>query len=189
MQMKLLKLEKVKDGKYLKNYELTYLNKAGREKTYEIVSRRELKNASDLGKNPSGISIVATCNDKLLLLREFRMGINQHLFNLCAGMLEEGETLETCIERELYEETGLKLKKVKRILPASYAAVAISDLKTYIVFAEVEGELGDDHTSPNEEIKAGLYSREEVAELLETEEFSSRAQMAAYFFSIGTDPI
>ena len=40
MQMKLLKLEKVKDGKYLKNYELTYLNKAGREKTYEIVSRR-----------------------------------------------------------------------------------------------------------------------------------------------------
>ena len=81
------------------------------------------------------------------------------------------------------------MKKVKRILPASYAAVAISDLKTYIVFAEVEGELGDDHTSPNEEIKAGLYSREEVAELLETEEFSSRAQMAAYFFSIGADPI
>lgn len=188
MQMKLLKLEKVKDGKYLKNYELTYLNKAGREKTYEIVSRRELKNASDLGKNPSGISIVATCKDKLLLLKEFRMGINQSVFNLCAGMLEEGETLEACIERELYEETGLKLKKIKRILPASYAAVAISDLKTYIVFAEVEGELGD-HTSPNEEIKAGLYSREEVSELLETEEFSSRAQMAAYFFSIGASPV
>jgi len=186
--MKLLKLEKVKDGRYLKNYELTYLNKAGKEKTYEIVSRRELKKISDLGKNPSGISIVATCGDKLLLLREFRMGINQNVFNLCAGMLEENETLEECIARELYEETGLKVKKIKRILPASYAAVAISDLKTYIVFAEVEGTLGD-HTSANEEIKAALYSREEVAKLLETEDFSSRAQIAAYFFSIGVTPI
>ncbi len=30
--MKFIKLEKVKDGKYLKNYEITYLNKAGKRK-------------------------------------------------------------------------------------------------------------------------------------------------------------
>ena len=40
--MELLKMEKVKDGRYLKNYELTYRNKAGREKKYEIVSRNEI---------------------------------------------------------------------------------------------------------------------------------------------------
>ena len=34
--MKFLKFEKVKDGKYLKNYEITYENKAGKEKKYEI---------------------------------------------------------------------------------------------------------------------------------------------------------
>ncbi len=186
--MELIRFEKVKDGKYLKNYELTYLNKAGKEKTYEIVSRKELKEIADIGKMSSGISIVATCNDKMLLLHEFRMGINKKVYNLCAGMLEEGESLEECIERELYEETGLKLKRIKRILPASYAAVAISDLTTYIVFAEVEGTLGD-HTSVNEEIKAGLYSREEVAALLDKEDFSSRAQIAAYFFSIGASPV
>ena len=42
IHMKLLSFEKVKDGKYLKNYELTYINKAGREKKYEIVSRSEI---------------------------------------------------------------------------------------------------------------------------------------------------
>ena len=46
-KMKLLKFEKVKDGKYLKNYELTYLNKAGKEKTYEIVSRKNLDSEKD----------------------------------------------------------------------------------------------------------------------------------------------
>ena len=40
MQLKLKDFKKVKDGKYLKNYEITYLNKAGKEKKYEIVSRR-----------------------------------------------------------------------------------------------------------------------------------------------------
>ncbi len=182
--MKLLAFHKVKDGKYLKNYELTYENKAGREKTYEIVSHRELKDAEDIGGSPSGVSIVAICQGKLLLLHEFRMGVNRTIYNLCAGMIEEGESIGECIQRELYEETGLRLKRVVRILPPSYAAVAISDITTYIAFIEAEGELSD-HTSANERIEAKFYSRAEVKSLLDTEPFSSRAQIAAYIFAYG----
>lgn len=183
--MEFIRLEKVKDGKYLKNYELTYRNKAGKEKTYEIVSRRELADIGDVGSAPSGVSIIATQNDKLLLLHEFRMGVNRTIYNLCAGMLEKGETLEECIQRELYEETGLKLLRIKQILPPSYAAVAISDMTTYIAFAEVEGDL-EDHSSDNEQIAAAFYTREQVAAMLQTESFSSRAQLAAFYFSLGT---
>ncbi len=180
--IKLLDFKKVKDGKYLKNYELTYLNKAGKEKKYEIVSRRELASADDLGGKPSGVSIVATCGDKLLLLHEFRMGINQTIYNLCAGMIEQDESVEDCISRELYEETGLTVKNINKILPPSYAAVAISDTTTYIAFVEVN-EAFEDHSSDNEQIEAGFYTRNEVKKLLETEPFSSRAQLAAYFFA------
>ncbi len=183
--MKLLNLKKVKDGKYLKNYELTYLNKKGKEKIYEIVSRNEIPDAAVLGNRVSGVSIVAYCKDRLLLLREFRMGVNHYIYNLCAGMIENGETIAECIERELYEETGLRLKRVIRILNPSFAAVAISDIKTQIAFVEVEGEI-EDHTSENEMIEAKFYTKDEVQKLLETEEFSSRAQIAAYFFSIST---
>lgn len=182
--MKLLGLKKVKDGKYLKNYELTYLNKKGKEKVYEIVSRHEIPDESALGNVVSGVSIVAYYEDKLLLLKEFRMGVNHDIYNLCAGMVEEGESIEECIQRELYEETGLQVKEILQILRPSYSAVAISDVKTQIAFVEVEGGF-EDHTSENEMIEAKFYSREEVRELLETEEFSSRAQMAAYFFTLG----
>ncbi len=182
--MKFIRLEKVKDGKYLKNYEITYLNKAGKEKKYEIVSRKELKDVSDIGRAPSGISIVAFHDGKLLLLREFRMSVNRTIFNLCAGMIEEGESIEECIRRELYEETGLSVKKIRTILPPSYAAVGISDTKTYIAIVDAEGEFSD-HTSDNEMIQAQFYSKEEVQKLLETEEFSSRSQIIAYFFVQG----
>jgi len=180
--LELIKFEKVKDGKYLKNYELTYKNKAGKEKKYEMVSRRELSGIEDVGGKPSGVSIVATCNDKLLLLHEFRMGVNRNIYNLCAGMIEPEESIEDCIARELYEETGLRIKQLKKILPPSFAAVAISDTTTYIAFVEAEGNF-EDHTSDNEQIEANFYSKDEVKRLLETEPFSSRAQMAAYYFS------
>lgn len=182
MALELKRFEKVKDGKYLKNYEITYSNKAGKEKKYEIVSRRELTSSKDLGGAPSGVSIVATCGDKLLLLHEFRMGVNRTIYNLCAGMIEEGESIEECIFRELYEETGLHVRNIRKILPPSFAAVAISDTTTYIAFAEVEGAFSD-HSSENEQIEAAFYSKEEIKELLETQPFSSRAQMAAYFFA------
>jgi len=102
--LKFLKFEKVKGGNYLKNYEITYLNKAGKEKKYEIVSRRELTTIDDVGGAPSGVSIVATLGDKMLLLHEFRMGVNRSIYNLCAGMIEEGETIEECIRCEWHNK-------------------------------------------------------------------------------------
>ena len=183
--MELIHFTKVRDGKYLKNYELTYHNKLGNEKKYEIVSRKELRDASDLGATPSGVSIIATCDDKLLLLHEFRMGVNRTIYNLCAGMMEPDEDIETCIARELYEETGLKIKEIKKILPPSFSAVAISDITTYIAFVEVYPDTFQDHSSANEQIDAGFYTKEQVEKLLESEPFSSRAQMAAYFFTKG----
>lgn len=181
--MELLKLDKIKDGRYLKNYELTYRNKAGKEKKYEIVSRNDIAGPEAIGNRISGVSIVAYHEDRMLLLREFRMGVNRLVYNLCAGMLEEGESLEECIQRELYEETGLSVRTIRAILPPSFAAVAFSDVKTQIAFVDVDGVF-EDHTSENEQITAGFYTKEEVRELLETEEFSSRAQIAAYFFTI-----
>lgn len=180
--MEFLKFEKVRDGKYLKNYELTYRNKSGKEKKYEMVSRRELNSVEDVGGKPSGVSIIATCEDKLLLLHEFRMGVNRFVYNLCAGMIEPEESIEDCISRELYEETGLRVKEIKTVLPPSFAAVAIADTTTYIAFVEAEGSI-EDHTSANEQIEAKFYTRDEVRKILATESFSSRAQMAAYYFS------
>lgn len=185
--MKFLGMEKVRDGKYLKNYELSYENKAGKLKKFEIVSRKELRSVQDLGKRVSGVSIVAFKDDKMMLLKEFRLSINKEIFNLCAGMLEEGETIEECIARELYEETGLSVRRIIAILPPSYSAVGFSDTKTYIAFVEAEGSF-EDHTSDNEQIQAEFYSRAEVKKLLSSEEFSSRSQMAAFYFAAGIGP-
>lgn len=183
--MKLLSINKVKDGKYLKNYELLYENKAGHEKCFEIVSHHEIEDASQLGNRVSGVSIVAFSQGKMLFLREFRMGANRFIYNFCAGMKKKDETIEACIRRELYEETGLSVKKIHTILNPSFAAIALSDIMNQIAVVEVEGTFSEEHMSENELIHAAFYTKEEVKELLEKEQFSSRAQLAAWVFTIG----
>lgn len=180
--MKLLKIENVDSGKYLKKYEFTYENKAGKEKKYEMVSHHTINTPEDIGNRTSGISMVVLQGDKLLLLREFRMGVNKEIYNLCAGMIEKDESVEDCIKRELYEETGLKLKRIIDVLPSSFAAVSISDIRTNIAIIEAEGEI-EDHSSENEQITASFYTKAECTELLKTEEFSSRCQVMVYFFT------
>ena len=177
--MRLLRMKKIHEGSYLNNYELTYLNKGGREKVFELVSRSRLSCAGDIGRQVNGVTIVAFQDDRLLLLKEFRMSINKSIYNLWAG-----ESSRQAIARELYEETGLSVSRFLDILPPSYSAVGFSDTSTYLVIVQTEGSFSD-HTSENEEIKAGLYSREEIREMLKTEEFSSRSQTVAYFFANG----
>lgn len=183
-EMKLTGIRNTGGGKYLKSYALDYENDEGKKKTYEIVSHNVLERPEDIGEGISGASICAIRDDKILLLKEYRMGVNRFVYNFCAGMQEEGESVEECVARELYEETGLTLKKINKILPPCFAAVAISDIRNQLVFAEVEGE-PKDHATEIENIKAGFYTREEVKELLMHEDFAARAQVISYLFSEG----
>lgn len=182
--MKLKQLNKIDGGKYLHRYELIYENRIGNEKKYEIVSRREIRSPEELGNTSSGISMIVTMNHKMLLLKEFRMAINRPIYNLCAGMINPGETVEECAARELYEETGLEISEIKAILPASYSAVGISDIMTNIVYVEAKGNISTEHLSENEEIRAAFYGAEEIEQMLQTEKFSSRSQLAAYQFCV-----
>lgn len=176
--MKLLKLKKVRDGRFLKGYELTYLNKDKKEKVYQLVSRNELEKPEDLGSKIAGVAIVARhkTQDKLLLLKEFRMAVNKTIVNVVSGMIDKDETIEDAVKRELFEETGLTNITINRILPPAFSAVGMSDEKVVVVYADVDGEF-EDNSSANESIKPKFYSKDEVRELLETEEFASRTQI------------
>ena len=48
---------------------------------------------------------------ELLLFRHPRAGVQ-----IPAGTVEDGESLKTALKREVYEETGLRLVKIEKIL-------------------------------------------------------------------------
>lgn len=180
---KLQWMKKTRDTQFLKNYTLCYENTAGHEKIYETVSNFDYDHPEQLGQSVSGVIIVGYKGEKLLLCKEFRMGVNQFVYNFPAGHIDPGEDVIECAKRELYEETGLRITKVLDILNPAFASPDLSDSSAWIVMAEIDGEI-EDHTEEDEWIAAAFYSREELTQMLKTERFSARAQMCAYFFTL-----
>lgn len=180
--MKLKNFKQTKAGKFLSNYEITYENKEGKDKVYEMVSRENNLSSDSVGEKVAGVAIAGFKGDKTLLTKEFRMGVNKYVWAYPAGLIEEGETPAEAAARELKEETGMDIVKIKDILPPSFSCTGVTDEKSVIVFCEVDGNL-EDCNFPDEEIHAGLYTKEEVRELLETKEFSARTQSICYLWA------
>ena len=174
-------MTKTRDTHFLKSYTLNYTNIKGNEKLYEMVSNFDYEKPEEIGQKASGVVIVGFRGDELLLLREFRMGVNQFIYNMPAGHSEPGESVEECAKRELREETGLHIKKIYKILPPAYASPDLSDSSAWVIMAEVEGEFNP-QTEEDEYIQPLFADRKLLERLLDGEKFSGRAQLMAYFF-------
>lgn len=62
--------------------------------------------------------IVAIRKDKqiLLALHQRHKKDNLPIYTALAGFVEAGETLESCVEREVYEESGIKVKNIQYVM-------------------------------------------------------------------------
>ena len=135
--MKLIGINKKDSGKFLNYYHLHYKNTVNDDKIYEMISRnKNIKRAEDLSSAPADAVIIIAFNkerNKMLLLKEFRMAVNDYVYDTPAGLIDEGETPLKAAIRELYEETGLEFTTLIDFLPPAYSAVGISNEKTIVV--------------------------------------------------------
>ena len=170
--MRLKSLKQIRKGRFLSGYELTYSNKEEKDKVYEMVSREDDLSADTIGKRTAGVAIAGFKDDRVLLIKEFRMGVNQWVWAFPAGLIDGNETAKQAAAREL------------NILNPSFSCTGVTDEKSYFVFCKVDGNI-QECDFPDEDIKAGLYTKEEVRKLLETEVFSARTQAVCYLWSRG----
>ncbi|MEO4183423.1 NAD(+) diphosphatase [Acinetobacter pittii] len=61
--------------------------------------------------NPCIITVITRGNDEILLAKSVHNKTN--MYGLIAGFVEVGETLEEAVQREAFEEVGLKLKNIQ----------------------------------------------------------------------------
>ena len=66
-------------------------------------------------KKVASLSIVEdVVNKKFLMIRHHR-GINEGCINFPGGKIEPNETIEECVIRETFEETGITIKNPKKV--------------------------------------------------------------------------
>ena len=184
--MKFRGITKKAEGKFITRYDIQYETVDGQEKIYEMISRDKNIDSFDRlhDRKPDAVVMIMTDEpgEKILLSREFRLAPGQWVYNFPAGLIDEGEDIDTAAARELREETGLKLVSIDDHIGESYSAVGFSNEKNVCVVGKCTGEIKQSD-SVFEEIEAGWYTKEEVRELLKTEKFAARTQAYCYLWS------
>ena len=177
-KVKVKNIEKLADTKYLKLYNANYINKKGTLRNWTIASRKSIEDLNnkffDNGEDkPDAVVIIAKHieEDKLVLIKQFRVPINDYVIELPAGLIDKGESFIETVERELKEETGLDLVKLdeKKTNKKVYVSVGMTDESISLVYCSCSGEPSNENLEDDEDIEVILVSKEEAKELLKTE--------------------
>jgi ADP-ribose pyrophosphatase len=187
--MKLREIRPMGGGRFVSRYDLAYIMHNGREKIYEMVSRRPVKGLSDLADAaPDGVVLIILneARSRVLLNREFRPAVGKVVYNFPAGLIDAGETAEQAAARELREETGLALCGHLATYGRSYGSVGLSNesAAVYVGLADADVPFGG-NADPAEEIEPVWVSRAQAAEIIQSGAVTARVQLFLALWGTG----
>ncbi|MPM45433.1 hypothetical protein SDC9_92120 [bioreactor metagenome] len=184
------------ETKFISLYNVKYLNKNNKEKNWTVASRKkkEVLEGIYLQNEKDKVDAVIICayhkeSEKLVIIKEFRVPINKHIYELPAGLVDgDDENFENAVIRELKEETGLDVTEIKKDLSCNqvYLSPGMTDESAAFVYCICEGEISSEFLEDDEDIEAVLVSKEEAKEIIKNNSTSLdiRAYLALQSFSI-----
>lgn len=89
----------------------------------------------EVAKHPGGAVVVPVFdNGDVLMIKQHRYPVDEILYELPAGKLDQGEDPEDCARRELEEETGYRAERLEK-LTAFYTTPGFCTEKLHIYLA------------------------------------------------------
>jgi NAD+ diphosphatase len=101
------------------------------------------------------IIVVVERGDTILLARHSYR--NQDVFSCIAGFLEHGETLEECVAREVREETGIEVHKIRYVGSQSWPYP-----DQFMIAFRAEWKAGEVSVDPAELLEARWFTRDNL---------------------------
>lgn len=68
-----------------------------------------------LDHKPTVAAVPVLPDGKIILLKQYRPAVGDYLIEIPAGNMDDGESPEQCVKRELAEETGYSCRKLVKI--------------------------------------------------------------------------
>ncbi len=188
MKVKIKDSSKLTAERWLNLFDVKYVAKTGEEKSWQIASRqKEPKCVTGRYQQPDAVVIVPfhTVRNKMVILREYRVPLNDYEYGLPAGLIDRDESVEQATRRELMEETGLTVSRFTKISPPIYSSAGMTDESVAMVYVECEGAPSTSANSATEMIEIQLVSPREALILLNdtTLKFDAKAWLVISRFA------
>jgi len=131
--------------------------------TVELPDGRQAQR--EIVRHPGAVAILPILNNKVLMVRQYRVAVEQAFWEIPAGKLEAGEAPLACAHRELIEETGYRAEKLTE-LRRFYLTPGFCDEEMFLYQAK---ELIADNSlqlDEDEFLEVKAFSLDEMNELL-----------------------
>ena len=180
--------KKLTNLKWLNMFDVAYVDKNGRNKSWQIATRaRQPKCVSGRFTEPDAVVIVPfhTSENKIVITREYRVPLADYEYGFPAGLVDDGESVEQAVRRELKEETGLNLTRVIRTSPPVYSSAGMTDESVAMVYIECNGRPSTAGNTASESIEIDFVSPSQAARLCDnpTLKFDAKAWLVLYNYS------
>ena len=165
------------ETQYLSLYDAKYMNRGGKEKHWMIASRKKYNTLKEqyFNEKEEKIDAVVICalhkeSSSMVLIKQYRIPINDYIYELPAGLVDADEGMEITLKRELKEETGLELIDVVKNIGMNqvYVSAGMTDESVAFVYCLCEGTPSKDYLEEDEDIETILVSREDAKGLLKS---------------------
>ena len=127
---------------------------------------------------PDWVNVIAiTPEDQFIFVRQYRYALDIDSTELCAGVIEPGETPEQGARRELLEETGYGGGQWQEIMTIGQNPSTCNNLTHCFLATDVK-KLQNQHLDRTEDIDVVLLSRHEVIDLLNSDKLKQALMLA-----------
>lgn len=187
MDIKLIDVNKVTDTKYLNLYACKY-QKENDIVDYYVASRRKIENlsANNAGKIHTDVVRIVPYFFKdnelfVVLTKEFRYPLNSYVYSIPAGLIDQGETQEDAVKREVFEEIGGEVLSTKLLAGPSYASVGLTDEMLVSYMAEIN-LTNTQNLDGNEVIEYFVMPFKDIKRFADEEVYDFQAKVLLYLF-------
>lgn len=127
---------------------------------------------------PDWVNVIAITTDgQFVFERQYRHALGAVHYEICAGVIEPGEEPLVAAKRELMEETGFGGGTWTKLMEISQNPSTCTNI-THCYLAEGVSKLGGQELDSTEDISVYLLSRDEVLNLLQTDQMKQALMLA-----------
>ena len=165
------------ETKFLSLYDAEYENKRGKMKHWIIASRKDYATLKkqyfeQAEEKTDAVIIVALHKESgaLVMIKQFRVPLNDYVYELPAGLIDFDEAIEKTVARELKEETGLMLLEIneKMSMRGAYLSPGMTEESAALIYCTCKGTVTDEYLEEDENIETLLVSKEMAEEILKS---------------------